>query len=64
MTGIEELRALYLDKLARTGSFDKAFLKACWVAYERGYKEGATTPEVELQPPKWARETGETWRGL
>ena len=61
MTGIEELRALYLDKLARTGSFDAAFKKACWESFKRGYKAGSTTPEVELQPPKWARESMDTY---
>ena len=61
MTGIEELREIYADKLARTGSFDAAFKKACWESFKRGYKAGSTTPEVELQPPKWARESMDTY---
>jgi hypothetical protein len=56
MTGIEELKDVFRDKLERTMSLDDAFRKAVWIAYKRGYTDGSTTPEIELQPPKWARE--------
>ena len=54
MTDINELVALFADKLAKTGSLDAALTKACWVAYKRGYADGSTTPDVILTPPKLA----------
>jgi hypothetical protein len=56
MTGVEALVQLYAEKLRETGSHDKAFTKAVWRAYLAGYKDGSTTPENELTPPKWAKE--------
>ena len=39
---VDELRDLYRDKLERTGSFDAAFTKAVWVAYQKGIEEEAS----------------------
>lgn len=36
----EELTKIYQDKLAKTGSFDEAFLKAIWCAYKAGLADG------------------------
>lgn len=56
MTGVEELVEVFTDKLKRTGSLDAALTKAVWVAYKAGYRDGSTTPEVELVMPKWMKE--------
>lgn len=40
MIGIDTLREIYIDKLQRSGSFDQAFTKACWIAFKRGREIG------------------------
>lgn len=40
MIGIEELKAVYLDKLQKTGSFDQAFTKAIWTSFLKGIETG------------------------
>ena len=39
MIDTQYLTKVFKDKLAETGSFDAAFLKAVWVAYQQGYNE-------------------------
>ena len=40
MITVGELRKVFSEKLERTGSFDAAFTKAVWVAFQDGMKEG------------------------
>lgn len=39
MINIEELKKVFNEKLAATGSLDAAFTKAVWVAYLKGLEE-------------------------
>jgi hypothetical protein len=36
MINISELKAIFSQKLIKSGSMDEAFTKACWVAYKQG----------------------------
>ena len=54
--GVEIIRQAYLDKLAKTGSFDAAFTKAIWTSFLAGYaagieaeKEGNAEPQQEIE---------------
>ena len=38
---------LFLDKLAKSKSLDEAFLKAVWVAYNRGLADGRAARNAE-----------------
>jgi hypothetical protein len=40
MISVDELKAVFQDKLERTGSLDAAFTKAVWVAFKKGYNIG------------------------
>ena len=37
---VDELKTLFAEKLAKTGSLDAAMTKAVWVAYTRGFADG------------------------
>lgn len=39
MVDVKELKTVFNDKLARTGSFDEAFTKAVWIAFNKGIEE-------------------------
>jgi len=39
MINVEELKAIFNAKLAKTGSLDEAFLKAVWTAYKKGLED-------------------------
>jgi len=39
MINVEELKAIFNAKLAKTGSLDEAFLKAVWVAFQQGMSD-------------------------
>lgn len=41
MITTDELLQIFSEKLLKTGSFDKAFLKATWRAYQEGIKDGS-----------------------
>lgn len=36
----EELVKVFYEKLAKTGSLDEALLKALWISYQAGLKDG------------------------
>lgn len=38
---------IFRDKLLKTGSLDAAFLKAVWVAYNRGLADGRAERESD-----------------
>jgi hypothetical protein len=40
MIQTEQLKQIFQDKLAATGSMDAAFTKAVWVAYKAGLDDG------------------------
>lgn len=46
MVDVKEMSQLYAAKLLETGDHQAAFLKAVWVAYQRGLKD-ATENNVE-----------------
>jgi hypothetical protein len=39
MIDVQQLREVFQDKLAKTGDLDDAFIKAVWVAYQRGLED-------------------------
>jgi len=39
MINVEELKEIFNAKLKETGSLDAAFLKACWVSYQKGLSD-------------------------
>jgi hypothetical protein len=39
MLDVMQLKQVFNDKLAKTGSMDDAFTKACWIAYQAGLKD-------------------------
>lgn len=41
------LKQIFTDKLAKTGSFDDAFTKATWVAYNQGLEDSRKKYECE-----------------
>lgn len=40
MINTDQLKQLFQEKLAATGSMDAAFTKAVWVAYTAGFDDG------------------------
>ena len=40
MITTDELLKIFSEKLLKTGSFDKAFLKVTWTAYKKGIEDG------------------------
>jgi hypothetical protein len=44
MINTEQLKQLFQEKLAATGSMDAAFTKAVWVAYTSGFEDGRNRP--------------------
>lgn len=40
MINTDQLKQLFQEKLAATGSLDAAFTKAVWVAYTSGFDDG------------------------
>jgi hypothetical protein len=40
MINTDQLKQLFQEKLAATGSLDDAFTKAVWVAYSAGFDDG------------------------
>lgn len=44
---VADLRQVFADKLAKTGSLDAALTKAVWVAYKQGLADGAKPPGPE-----------------
>lgn len=39
MVNVEELREVFAQKLLATNNFDAAFVKAVWVAYQKGLED-------------------------
>lgn len=37
---LDDIKTAFVDKLAATGSLDAALLKATWIAYNQGLKDG------------------------
>ena len=48
MINVEDLKKLFQEKLATTGSLDQAITKAVWIAYNKGREDAKD--EVKLQP--------------
>lgn len=40
MTDAKQLLKIFRDKLEQTGSLDAAFLKAVWIAFNKGLEAG------------------------
>jgi hypothetical protein len=55
MTSLDEIKAMFIDKLVRTGSLDAALLKAVWVAYNKGLEDALKTI-AEQHVEKWKPE--------
>jgi hypothetical protein len=62
MIGVDELKAVFQDKLERTGSLDAAFTKAVWVAFKKGYEIGYKACQQDtMGPVQDGTETQDRW---
>lgn len=52
MISTQQLKELFQEKLAETGSMDAAFTKAVWVAYTNGFEDGNKVVTGKREEPQ------------
>lgn len=56
MIDLNKIKPIFAEKLLRTGSFDEAMMKVCWICYSAGVEEGkATMPEYPMSQTEYNR---------